>query len=69
MDKDGQNPCQESAISLECWQSGFILYPFAFILYVGGGSYRRRGEADHEHDHVGFSESETRARLFALFQL
>jgi hypothetical protein len=28
-----------------------------------------RGTTDHEHDHGGFPEHETRARLFAFFPL
>ena len=49
--------------------SNFILYPFALILYIGGGSYLDGATTDHEHDHGGFPEPETRARLFAFFPL
>jgi hypothetical protein len=34
-----------------------------------GGSYLVRATTDHEHDHGGFPEHETRARLFAFFPL
>jgi hypothetical protein len=47
------------------WWAGFILYPFTFILEKGVAVISVRATTDHEHDHSGFPESETRTRLLS----